>query len=68
MGFVSLAMSHLPKGKHMKLQNMTTHSNIPGVLLGQMARHKKYRRMGSRKIHAGLGNRSRNKAIFISNM
>jgi hypothetical protein len=49
VGFVTLAMSHLPKDKHAKLQNLTTHGNIPGMLLGQIARHEDYRSMRAGK-------------------
>jgi hypothetical protein len=37
-------MNHLPKQKHLKLQNLTNHG--PGVLLGQMARDTKYKGAG----------------------
>lgn len=46
VGYVSLAMSQLDKNQHQKLGGITGHGHIPGLLLGQMARHKEYRGKG----------------------
>jgi hypothetical protein len=42
-GYVTLAMSQLNKSMHKKLEKMTGHGHIPGLLLGHMARSKVYR-------------------------
>ena len=50
IGFVTLAMNHLPREKHAKLENITRHGTIPGLLLGQIARDPRYKRTGVGKI------------------
>jgi GNAT superfamily N-acetyltransferase len=47
VGFVTVAMSEIRRLQHKRLQTITTiHSYVPGLLLGHMARHIKYKRKG----------------------
>jgi hypothetical protein len=47
VGFVTVAMSEIARLQHKRLQNVTTTQNyVPGLLLGHMARHIKYKRRG----------------------
>jgi hypothetical protein len=50
VGYVTLAMSHIPKEGHMKLKGMTRYANVPALLLGQMARDLHYTRSGVGRI------------------
>lgn len=45
-GYVSLAMSQIHKNQEISLSGLTSHSYIPGLLLGQMARDLKYKGKG----------------------
>jgi len=46
VGFATVAMSQLPKEKHEKFEAIATHGNVPGLLLGQLARDVKYSKSG----------------------
>ena len=46
LGFVTIAMNHLPREKHFILEKMTSYGNVPELLLGQLARHYDYQKMG----------------------
>lgn len=50
VGYVTLAMSHVPKKEHIKLKGVTRYSNIPALLLGQMARDSRYNHMGAGRL------------------
>ena len=41
VGYVSIAMGDLNKTQHKKLNNFP-HTNVPGILLGRLATHKKF--------------------------
>ncbi|MFY9967262.1 MAG: hypothetical protein WAK50_16140 [Nitrososphaeraceae archaeon] len=45
-GYITLAMSQLSKDQHVKLKAMTSHSHLPALLLGQMARDIDYEGRG----------------------
>jgi len=49
-GYVTLAMSQIHKNDAVSLRELTSHSYIPGLLLGQMARDLKYSGKGLGKI------------------
>jgi predicted GNAT family N-acyltransferase len=46
IGFATLAMSQLSKHQHTELGRLTTHDHIPGVLIGELARHIDYQGRG----------------------
>lgn len=46
IGYVTLAMSQLHKTEHSLLGNISSHGYIPGLLLGQMARHEDFKGRG----------------------
>ena len=45
VGYVSLAMGNVTKTKHTKLSTLP-HTDVPGILLGRLATHVTYERMG----------------------
>lgn len=45
IGYVTIAMGDLNKTRHDKLRKLP-HTNIPGVLVGQIATHKDYQKLG----------------------
>lgn len=47
VGFVTLAMGHLPKKEGVDGKPSTRYATIPGLLLGQLAAHKEYKGMGT---------------------
>jgi hypothetical protein len=46
VGYVTLAMSQLAKTYHLKLGRMTHRNYVPGILIGEMARHIDYKGRG----------------------
>lgn len=46
IGFVTLAMSQLSKSFDPYFSSMTTHTNVPALLIGEMARHIDYKGRG----------------------
>jgi hypothetical protein len=45
IGYVSIAMGHVNKTQHVKLRSLP-HTNIPGLLLGRIATHQDFERLG----------------------
>jgi hypothetical protein len=43
VGYVTLAMSQLSKSQHLNLGRMTPRNYVPGILIGEMARHIDYK-------------------------
>ena len=46
VGYVTLAMSQLSKSYHLNLGRMTHRNYVPGILIGEMARHIDYKGKG----------------------
>lgn len=50
VGYVTLIMSQLSKSAHLGLGKLTSHHNVPGILIGEMARHIDYAGRGLGKL------------------
>lgn len=50
IGYVTLAMSQLSRSQHLTLGRLTTRNYVPGILIGEMARHLDCRGKGVGKI------------------